>query len=360
VAERSALPRLPLLALGMASLLVGLYGGVARTGVALPGGFAAPIALHGPLMVSGFLGTVIGLERAVALGRPWGYAGPAASGLGAALLLALGTDSPTPWLFVAAAGVLVAILAIAHRRAPSAASRTIALGAAMWLAGNAWWASGRAVSEAVPLWIAFLALTIAGERLELTRFLAPSRRARIAFAAAAGATLAGALVTPWLPGAGTRLLGASSLALAAWLGANDIARKNLRREGLPRFTAVCLLSGYVWLALSGAFALAHGAVSAGPRYDAWLHAFFLGFVMAMIFGHAPIIFPAILRRPVPFQGAFYAHLLLLHATLFVRVVGDLTGWAPAVRWGGLGNGVALIAFLANTVSAVVIGARKRA
>ncbi|MBM3556130.1 MAG: hypothetical protein FJX47_11325, partial [Alphaproteobacteria bacterium] len=66
--------RLPLLVLGFVGLAGGLYVGLARIG-ALEGGLFPP-ALHGPLMVSGFFGTVIGLERAVALARLWAYAGP--------------------------------------------------------------------------------------------------------------------------------------------------------------------------------------------------------------------------------------------------------------------------------------------
>ena len=42
---------------------------------------------HGPLMVSGFLCTLIGLERAVALDRRWTYLGPLFTGLGAFLLI---------------------------------------------------------------------------------------------------------------------------------------------------------------------------------------------------------------------------------------------------------------------------------
>nr|BFE78121.1 hypothetical protein GCM10020093_007220 [Planobispora longispora] len=51
----------------------------------------APVAFteqHGPLMALGFLGTLISLERAVALRSRWGYAAPALSALGAVALAA--------------------------------------------------------------------------------------------------------------------------------------------------------------------------------------------------------------------------------------------------------------------------------
>jgi hypothetical protein len=44
--------------------------------------------MHGPVMVMGFLGTLIGLERAVAYGRRWAFAAPGPTGLGAVALLA--------------------------------------------------------------------------------------------------------------------------------------------------------------------------------------------------------------------------------------------------------------------------------
>ena len=53
------------LAAGALAMAVGLWTGLVRLGVALPG--AGLSELHGALMICGFLGTVISLERAVAL-----------------------------------------------------------------------------------------------------------------------------------------------------------------------------------------------------------------------------------------------------------------------------------------------------
>lgn len=76
----------------------------------------------------------------------------------------------------------------------------------------------------------------------------------------------------------------------------------------------------MWLGIGGGLSLVFGAQVAGPRYDAVLHVVFVGFVISMIFGHAPIIFPAILGVPINFQPAFYIHLVLLHASLALRVM----------------------------------------
>src|SRR6266508_1450532 len=58
-----------LLAVGAAALLIGLWTGLARLGVSLPGGMPQIAELHGALMICGFFGTLISLERAVALGH---------------------------------------------------------------------------------------------------------------------------------------------------------------------------------------------------------------------------------------------------------------------------------------------------
>ena len=50
--------------------------------------------------------------------------------------------------------------------------------------GNGLWLAGRPIYAVVPWWVGFLVLTIAGERLELSRVLRPSRRVIGLFAGA--------------------------------------------------------------------------------------------------------------------------------------------------------------------------------
>ncbi|HEX7218933.1 MAG TPA: hypothetical protein VF280_06900 [Burkholderiales bacterium] len=325
--------RLPLLALGFVSLAFGVAGGLARfSALDVP---ASAVALHGPLMVSAFFGTLISLERAVALGRLWGYGAPLAAGLGGVCLLA-GFLLPGFSLLVAAAALFVACAVALARRQPSLETTTLLLGAAAWLAGNVMLLEGGA---AVPWWIAFFVLTIAGERLELSRYLRRPPWVRRAFA-----VLVFALVlSPLIP----RALGVVLVALAAWLLAFDLARVTIRQERLPRYVAACLLAGYVWLGLGGAL------IALATAYDAALHAIFVGFVLSMVFGHAPVILPAVLRVRFPYHPLLYLPLALLHASLALRVFVS----APA---GGWGNAAAIALFIASALGLTLIKGRARA
>jgi hypothetical protein len=295
-------------------------------------------------MVCGFLGTLIGVERAVALGRGWPYAAPLLSALGA---LALIIGWPAAGLMTLASLGLGLVFGAMLQRQAALATGVMALGVVLWLVGNVCWLAGWPLYQAVPWWAGFLVWTIAGERLELSRLLRLSRGSQGAFVLSLGVYLGGLGLSLWHVTAGTGLTGCGMLGLAVWLLRYDIARRTVRQKGLTRFIAVCLLCGYVWLGASGVLSVLYGGVIAGPLYDAVLHTLFLGFVFTMICGHGPIIFPAILGRPVPYHPGFYAPGVLLQASLLARVSGDLLGWAAGRQWGGLLNAGAMLLFLAT-------------
>jgi hypothetical protein len=322
--------RLPLLALGFVSLVFGVWGGLARLSpLDVPG---TAVALHGPLMVSAFFGTLISLERAAAIDRLWAYGAPLAAGLAGASLL-LGFLLPGFALLVFAAGVFLVCGVVVLRRQPSLETAALLAGAAAWLAGNVMLFEGQA---AVPWWIAFFALTIGGERLELSRYLKRGPWVRRTF----GALVLLLVLSPLVP----RALGVVLVALALWLFAFDLARVTIRQEHLPRYVAACLLAGYFWLGLGGVLM----ALSTG--YDAALHAIFVGFVFSMVFGHAPVILPAVVRVRFPYHAVLYIPFALLHASLAVRVFVS----TPIGAWG---NAAAIAVFIVTAVS-LVLG-RKR-
>ena len=95
------------------------------------------------------------------------------------------------------------------------------------LVGDILWAAGAAVPDVVGWWLTFLIVTIAGERVELGRVLAPKRGSEALVLFAVGLLVAGA----WnglADNNGATLFGVGLFACAAWLVRHDIALRTVR------------------------------------------------------------------------------------------------------------------------------------
>ena len=350
---RSAI-RFPLLGAAIVVLTLGIWGGLLRIGWRLPAAHPDLVVWHGPLMVFGFLGTVISLERAVALRRWWGYLAPAGTLLGVLLLLTVSSPRPAELALLVAGLVLLGLFAVIVSAQPTPATATLALGAGLWVAGVLLWLAGVDLQDVIPWWAGFLVLTIVGERLELAALGRLDARGRFAFDALLAVLVAGLATTT--DRIGGPLTGVAFVGLAVWLFRFDIARRTVHRPGLPRFVACSLLPGYAWLAVAGVLWMTHGAGSTGLLRDAQLHALFVGFVFSMIFGHAPVIFPGVLGIRIPFRRVFYIHLAVLHAGLLVRVAGDLANDEHVARDGALVVAIAIGLFFVATVASGAVAA----
>ena len=312
--------------------------------------------LHGAIMVVGFLGTLIALERAVALARPWGFLAPVLHGAGALLLiLPTGLDPRVGGIsLVAGAAIQCLVQVPLWRRQRDDAVLVSALGSVSLLGGTVLWASGTDLSLVVVWFAGYVVLTIAGERLELARLAMPATAGRHLFLLGTALVVAIPAATLW-PEVGARLFGVTLVGVAGWLIAHDVARRTVRGTGLPRFTGACMLAGQAWLAVAGAIWATAGTLSEGPAYDAALHAVFLGFAMSMVFGHASTILPAVTRLRLPYRPAMWWPWAVLHGSLLLRVYGgDVLDSDLARRIGGLGNAAALVLFLAVAVSSAVL------
>jgi hypothetical protein len=254
--------------------------------------------------------------------------------------------------------VLVVIFQRLYQIRPESATLLMLTGAGAWGIGNGLWLAGRPLVSVVPWWVGFLVLTIIGERQELAQVLLASRTRGLLLGAVCVVVAGLALSTTTFTG-GVQLAGIGLIGLAVWLLTYDVARRSLRRGGLARFSGVALLVGYVWLGVAGTvWLLGPERAFGGLWYDAMLHTIFLGFAFSMIFGHAPTIVPAISGFAVPFQRHFYVHLVLLHVSLLLRIIGDVTAQPDARRWGGMLNAIAILLFAAVTFAAAR-GASKR-
>ncbi|WP_185731972.1 hypothetical protein [Actinomyces bowdenii] len=353
-------PRLTALALGAACLLAGLDASLLRLGLPAPVPGAELAALHGPLMLVGFLGTVISLERAVAARASWAYLAPFSSAAGCLLLL---VGAPAPLgrgLLVAAALALCATYLRIHRRAPAPAVDIQAMGALALLLGDLLWLMGAPIETAVALWLLLPTLTIIGERLELARVAFLDPVVEEAVRALCAAALLGCCLMVVEPGA--RLLtGPALLGLAVIMVSYDVARRTIRARGAVRFMAASMLAGYAWLAVAGLTWSLGGwqALSAGA-YEIIIHALAVGYAFSMILAHAPVIIPAVVHRGLPYHPAMWLPCLLIHLGMVVRVAGLAHRMPAAWQLGGVLGAVAIILFMALTLTRVVASGGKGA
>ena len=341
------------------ALLAGLDAGLLLLGLPAPVDGSRLPEVHGMLLAIGFVGTLISLERATALRRWYGFAAPALLGLGGIALVIPSVP------LVAAKGVLVAgsaafmlVYIPLWRRQYDAAILTQLIGAALALAATIIWLGQSDFARVLPWIIGFIVLTIAAERVELARItMGPGAGTRLlvhAWAVTAALTLGIAF-----PDAGAILLGLVLLSLTGWLVVHDVARRTIRSTGVTRYMAACILAGYVWLALAAAVLLL-GVPADQPRYDAVVHAVFLGYTFSMIMAHATTILPAVLGISLPYRRAFWAPAALLQIALVVRIwIGDGLGQVWGWQIGGVLGVAALVVFVLTALVSALVGERNR-
>ncbi|RZJ83789.1 MAG: hypothetical protein EOO64_05415 [Massilia sp.] len=328
-------------------MMTGLYGGLLRLGLSLPAA-DRPMEMHGALMVAAVFGGLISLERAVALGHRWAFIAPILSFCGGAALV----SGLPPWfgggLLVGAAAVLtIASLTIA-RMQPALFTFLLAVAAFAQCLGNLAWMATGSGSEAAAWWVAFLVLTIAAERLELSRITGVTRQASWLLGGILVVVLTGsAMGIATRPGA--LVMGLGLIGLSAWLLRWDIAMTTVRRSGRTRFFAIAMLSGYFWLATAGL--LLFLVPEAALLYDVVMHAVLIGFVLSMVFAHALIILPAVTGLTPPYHSALYAPLAALQLAVVLRVAGGLLDLSAIRQWSGATTVLAIALFAATLIIA---------
>jgi hypothetical protein len=346
VRRRPRALRLVLLACGLIAFLLGLWTGMARLGIGLMGAAPQFVEFHGVLMICGFFGTLISIERAAALNRPLAYMIPIFAAIGTLALLAR-------TITLAGAAFLIASLLLAAasfwnmRRLQSVLlAATPSIAALCWGLGTLTWLADRPLPEATGWWLAFLVLTVAAERLELSRIVAPSAMARLIFAATIVVFLIGVargeLERPISP-----FIGSGLILCGGWLIMYDLARRTVRLSGQIRFTALCMLLGYGWLIIAGLELFVRP--DAAFWYDAVVHAVTLGFVLSMVFGHTLIIFPSVAGLTLRYSAVLYVPLLLLQISVVIRTIGDFSGRIEIRSGSGVLTIVALVCFAATIV-----------
>ncbi|HEX6982634.1 MAG TPA: hypothetical protein VF181_07720 [Balneolaceae bacterium] len=342
--KTSALVLVSLLVFAGLALLSGLFSGLVRLGWVIEGGSPVSPLIHGPLMINGFLGTLISLERSAALEKKWAYAAPVCMAIATVILL-LGIIVIAQWLYLVGAILLLLILTYLYQLQKEMYHIIMAVGGACLVTGNFLYLYGLPIYNIIVWWMGFLLLIIFSERLELNRIMRPSQNVQYLFTGLVLFWLAGITLTYVDRYSGWAIASVALILQALWLFKYDIARRTIRSTAWTRYSAVCLLIGYGWLVLAGLFGLWKGLPAAGPMYDAILHMIFLGFVFSMIFAHAPVIIPSLSGKDIPYHNYFYLPLILLHSSLLIRIMGDLF-WLPVIRKSGAHTNVlAILLFL---------------
>lgn len=345
--------RLALLVLGGICLLAGLDAALLLIGLPAPITAERLEDVHGPLMMLGFLGTLIALERAIAVRARWALLAPALLGGGGILLLSPLPEAVGYLVQAVGAALLVAIYAVVWQRAGSPALLIQWLGALLAVTAALLWAADVATGILVPCLAGFLVLTIAGERLELARVADPGPVAETRLLLVSCAIVITAMAALLWPAPGAEAFGLCLVLVAAWLARHDVALRTVNGVGLPRYVAINLLAGLVWLSVAGVAWLLLGAQVEGPGYDLTIHAIGLGFAMSMVLAHAPIILPAVLLRPLPYRPVLYAATALLQVSLLLRVAGDVREIGWVWQFGGALNVLAVLLFVVTAVTLVV-------
>ncbi|MCF8258867.1 MAG: hypothetical protein K9J06_15030 [Flavobacteriales bacterium] len=325
---------LPFVLLG---LLAGITGGFMRLGWALP--LPQGAIHHGLLMTGGFLGTLITVERTVGMASRWWRLFPALSSLGTVLVLSGQITAGITAYLLGGIGLLALYLhQMTMHRDPY--WYVLLAGGVCWTVGNLMLLLTGLNPAAATWWAGFIFLTIVGERLELTRYLPVPNWAKGVLWALLSVYVCGLVLQ--FHGAGRIVLGAATAATAIWLLRYDMARLAVRKEGFHRYIGGGLLVGYLWLLFQGVTLLF--LADRALFYDLFIHAFFLGFAFSMIWAHAPIILPAVLRiQHRPFHPLLWAGWTVFQLTLIGRMTFALLGEVELRRIFGIANGFTVIA-----------------
>ncbi len=343
------------------SVVVGLVAGTLKLGYLLGTPAASLAGDHGPLMVFGFVGGAIGIERAVAVRTRWAWLGPLAHAVGVVTTLA-GAPKLVPGIFFALSFLVMGATywEVHRKRQPTYAVLTQAVGVVGGVAAAVVWGLGLPFAYAMPFAVVFAVATIIGERLELARVSFRGEAAETPVTALVLALTAASLLFGFSAQLGFAVMGVLLVLVALATVRVDVARHLVKSQGLPQFSAVCMLLGYLWLVVGGVVWVAFGFSETGFAYDAGVHAVFLGFVISMIFAHAPIILTSVIRYTLPYHPVMYLAVALLHAGLLVRLLADARAHTAAWQAAGLVGVAAVSVFLVVSFVLTVRHARRQA
>jgi hypothetical protein len=339
--------RLPIIFFAMLCLLSGLWSGLNRIGWEVA--FLPITPHHGVIMVGGFLGTLIALEKIIPLKNKRLYFIPILNALSIAVFFLGQTQIALCLLLISSTALCFVFLYYFWKH------RTIIYvlmfcGAICWVVGNFFVLTKSFYPLAFPWWAAFALFIIAAERLELMKFLPVTQFNKNVFVSLLFCFIVGVLFS--FHGTGNLICGLALIGISVWLMRYDVIGINIKKTEMPKFVAISLCTGYVALLLTGIFFFSLS--DQWLTYDAIVHSFFLGFVFSMIFAHGPIILPGVLGISViPFTRILYIWLGLLELSWLIRIFADVSVEMEMRKVSGLLSAVAIVGYFI-TIAVVMI------
>jgi hypothetical protein len=335
------------------SLLVGILGGWIRMGWGIE--FSQSAGHHGIIMTSCFLGGLITLERTITMKPRWWLVFPAS--LGTSIVFFLSDILPVAYSLIVFGSVGLVALYIRQMLIHKEHYWYLLLaGSLFWLIGNLKLVQSGFVPASSGWWIGFVLFTILGERLELSRFVPVPKWAKSVLWLLL-LLLAASFFIPF-HGSGMLLSGSAISLITLWFLQFDIARKSVKKTGLFRYTGLSMIVGYGWLVSHALLVLA--SVGHPLFYDLYLHTFFLGFTFSMIWAHAPIILPAVLKQKVKiYYPVLWVFWLLFQLSLIGRVIATYTVDFSLRKFFGLANGLSMVLMLVAIVIVLLLRLRQQ-
>src|SRR5688572_8995126 len=205
--------RLPFMLLAFVNLLAGITAGLIRIGWNFTMG-DLPVQ-HGAVMVGGFLGTLILLEKVIPLKKKILFVIPVVNGLSLLMIIPAFIHIGQAFLLIGAIGLLYILILYFIKQPYDLSIILMLMGSCCLIMGHSMLISRQLYPMAFPWWMGFILLVIVGERLELSKFLPVTRMNKNVLMGFLFLFLAG-LIVPF-HGIGRYMSAAGLVFVAIWL-----------------------------------------------------------------------------------------------------------------------------------------------
>jgi hypothetical protein len=328
------------------SLFYGIFTGLIKMGWEFPA--ELNFSEHGAIMVGSFIGTLISLERSLTLKNKIALLVPLVNSLSIIFFLLKLNYIAYYFLLIGAIGLIIIYYTI-YVKYKTFYTLIMLAGALCYFIGNAVLIKSAFYPSAVMWWFAFIFFTIAAERIELTKFtLAKNANKKIFVLIIMLMLFIAGILIPF-HSSGGYIIGISLIGSVIWFMKYDIIKVSIKKTGQFFYSALLLLTGYIWLIITGIFFI-YG-VYFGLFYDSALHSFFIGFVFQMIFAHAPLILPIVLKLNLNsvnlFSKSLYIWYVLLNLSLALRILSSIDIIPLPKLYFGFASGISIIGFFIN-------------